>query len=79
MLIVFGTVTNSIAAWEEMKQSKNVYLDEIWVGQKQCINFYENGEWLRNIAGEGHIYGLIVILFYIIYMPQDIGVIWHNR
>lgn len=55
LLIVFGTVTNSIAAWEEMKQSKNVYLNEIWVGQKQCINFYENGEWLRNIAGEGHI------------------------
>lgn len=55
LIIVLGTVTNAIAEWQEMKQSRNVYLNEIWVEQKQCINFYENGEWIRNIAGEGHI------------------------
>ena len=30
------------------------YLNEIWLGSKQCINYYSNGQWVRNVAGEGH-------------------------
>lgn len=62
ILLVFGISLNVCAEWVEYnstynagnKQTGNVLLTETWYGNKQCINFWRNGEWVRNIAGENH-------------------------
>ena len=62
ILLVFGMSLNVCAEWVEYNstynagntQTGNVVLNETWYGNKQCINFWKNGEWVRNIAGEGH-------------------------
>lgn len=57
LALMLGITTNVFAGWETYNSgisANGVYLQETWVGGKQCINFWKNGEWVRNIAGEGH-------------------------
>lgn len=57
LALMLGMTTNVFAGWETYNSgisANGVYLQETWVGGKQCINFWKNGEWVRNIAGEGH-------------------------
>lgn len=54
IVMVFSMAVNVSAAWVNYNQNSVVYLDEIWVGSKQCINYYNNGQWIRNVAGEKH-------------------------
>lgn len=60
--MVFSLSVNTFAAWSSngggSAQTQNVsagtYLDEIWLDSKQCINYYSNWQWVRNIAGQDH-------------------------
>lgn len=62
ILLMLGISISVSAEWVEYNstynasndQTGNVSLDETWYGNKQCINFWRNGEWVRNIAGENH-------------------------
>lgn len=51
--MMLSMATNVFAGWETYN-SGTVYLEETWVGSKQCINFYTGGQWKRNVAGEGN-------------------------
>ena len=65
LALVLGLSVNAFAAWQPYNGGTgtatmsppsfyNVTLEETWIGGKQCINFYQNGQWVRNIAGEGN-------------------------
>lgn len=57
LALMLGMTTNVFAGWETYNSgisANGVYLQETWIGGKQCINFWKNGEWVRNIASEGH-------------------------
>ena len=64
--LVFSLSVNTYAAWtsnggyngggvsQGIQVPEGTYLNEIWLGGKQCINLYQNNQWVRNVAGEGH-------------------------
>ncbi len=61
--MAFGLSINAFADWVPYNPGTNgtyanttgAYLQETWIGGKQCINYYNaQGQWQRNIAGEGH-------------------------
>lgn len=57
LVLILGMTASAFAGWETYNggiSSNGVYLQETWYGNKQCINFWKNGQWLRNVAGEGH-------------------------
>lgn len=63
LAMVFGLSVNAFAAWQPYNggttnngyvAASDVRLEETWVGSKQCINFYKNGQWICNVAGEGN-------------------------
>lgn len=56
-MLMLGVSSNVFAGWEAYNNgipSSGVYLQETWIGEKQSINFWENGQWIRNVAGESH-------------------------
>lgn len=53
ILLVLGITGNVFASWTTYNTGV-VYLDETWIGSKQCINFYQSGQWVRNVASQSH-------------------------
>ena len=53
IVMMLSVTTNVFAGWAAYN-SGTVYLEETWIGNKQCINFYSGGQWKRNVAGEGN-------------------------
>lgn len=54
IIMMLSMTTNVFAGWAAYNNSGTVYLEETWIGSKQCINFYSGGQWKRNVAGESH-------------------------
>lgn len=54
IVMMLSMTTNVFAGWQTYNNSGTIYLEETWLGNKQCINFYSGGQWKRNVAGQGN-------------------------
>ena len=56
-MLVLSMTTSVFAGWATYNgtsyNSGNVYLEEVWLGAQQIIDFYQNGSMVRTVASEG--------------------------